>query len=107
MSTSPRDFWSKRWHSVLREIFLYLGYVPTKKLFGSHKKIGSIFGTFSAFFVSGLLHEYIVYCMWGARPGEQMIFFLFHSILFILWEIVEELLIGNRTVSHEAENSWG
>ncbi|CAG8768592.1 33558_t:CDS:1, partial [Racocetra persica] len=107
MSTGPRDFWSKRWHSVLKEIFLYLGYVPTKNLFGSYKKIGNIFGIFSAFFVSGILHEYIVYCMWGKRPGEQMIFFLFHGLLFILWEIVENLLVGDRTAMHEVENSWG
>ncbi|CAG8795057.1 42357_t:CDS:2, partial [Gigaspora margarita] len=79
MSTSPRDFWSKRWHIVLREIFLDLGYVPVKNLFSKHKKIGKVFGTLSAFFVSGLLHEHIVYC----------------------------LLVGNRMNMHEVKDSWG
>ncbi|RIB11875.1 hypothetical protein C2G38_2249858 [Gigaspora rosea] len=107
MSTSPRDFWSKRWHIVLREIFLDLGYVPVKNLFGKHKKIGKVFGTLSAFFVSGLLHEHIVYCMWGTRPGEQMFFFLFHGLLLILWEFVEGLLVGNKMIMHEVKDSWG
>ncbi|CAG8574088.1 411_t:CDS:1 [Dentiscutata heterogama] len=107
ISTSPRDFWSKRWHIVLREIFLDLGYVPVKNLFGKHKKIGNIFGILSAFFVSGLLHEYIVYCMWGNSPGEQMLFFLFHGLLLILWEVAEGLLVGNGIAINEVKDSWG
>ncbi|CAG8763703.1 9553_t:CDS:2, partial [Dentiscutata erythropus] len=107
ISTSPRDFWSRRWHVVLREIFVDLGYDPVKSLFGKHKKFVKIFGTLSAFFVSGLLHEHIVYCMWGTRPGEQMIFFLSHGLLLILWEVVEGFLVGNGIVINEVKDSWG
>ncbi|KAF0528062.1 toxin biosynthesis protein [Gigaspora margarita] len=107
MSTTPRDHWSKRWQIAFREIFLGLGYVPTKNLFGKHKKIGKVFGTLSAFFISGLLHEHFIYCMWGTRPGEQMSFFLFHGILLIVWEFIEGLLVGNRMNMHEVKDSWG
>ncbi|CAG8763205.1 1386_t:CDS:2 [Gigaspora margarita] len=107
MSTTPRDHWSKRWQISFREIFLGLGYVPTKNLFGKHKKIGKVFGTLSAFFISGLLHEHFIYCMWGTRPGEQMSFFLFHGILLIVWEFIEGLLFGDRMIMHEVKDSLG
>ncbi|RDX48293.1 hypothetical protein OH76DRAFT_664611 [Lentinus brumalis] len=49
---SLHEFWSKRWHQVLRHTFLVLGGYPGRWLAGD---VGMLFGTFLA---SGLLHEF-------------------------------------------------
>ena len=48
---SLHEFWSKRWHQVLRHTFLVMGGYPGRWLAGD---VGMLFGTFLA---SGLFHE--------------------------------------------------
>ncbi|RPD79914.1 hypothetical protein L226DRAFT_184876 [Lentinus tigrinus ALCF2SS1-7] len=49
---SLHEFWSKRWHQVLRHTFLVMGGYPGRWLGGD---VGMLFGTFLA---SGLFHEF-------------------------------------------------
>lgn len=98
MSTSLTDFWSIRWHQIFREIFVLFAYYPLKRLisnkikplFGKdYQKIGimleKIIPTIGVFFISGIMHEYIVwtsmYQFW--KPGEQLLFFILQAVVHI------------------------
>ena len=41
-----------------------------------------------AFFVSGLLHEYITIGDFDVWSGENFFFFMIHGVILILWEIL-------------------
>jgi len=88
MSTNPRAFWS-RWQDMYSETFRELGYLPVKNLFASFgfpRKFCMSMGVFGAFFISALLHEYFVITLFNVFTGENLIFFIFHSLLLIIWE---------------------
>ena len=54
LATSVRDFWSRRWHQLLRRSFIVLGGWPLSIFFG---RVGYIFGSFLA---SGIFHNVVV-----------------------------------------------
>ncbi|RIB30168.1 membrane bound O-acyl transferase family-domain-containing protein [Gigaspora rosea] len=95
MSTSLKDFWSIRWHQLFREIFVLFAYNPLERLINNkikpllgkdYQKIGimleKIIPTIGVFFISGIMHEYIVYTsmyqFW--KPGEQLLFFILQPV---------------------------
>ncbi|CAG8609705.1 28922_t:CDS:2, partial [Dentiscutata erythropus] len=95
ISTSLTEFWSIRWHQAFREIFVSFAYKPLRRLtinkirplFGKdYQKIGIIIEKLipimGVFFISGIMHEYIVlavmYQFW--KPGEQLLFFMLQAI---------------------------
>ncbi|CAG8646639.1 12979_t:CDS:2 [Dentiscutata erythropus] len=61
LSTSPRDFWSNRWHSIYRECFRELFYYPVRNFFKFNRNIGYILGILLVYFISGILHDYIYF----------------------------------------------
>src|SRR5205085_10526444 len=87
IASSPRDFWSYRWQSILNEIFKELGYLPVRNLFAPFvpRKIANMMGVLGALGVSALFHEYLVIGQRDVWTGEQFFFFMIHGVIFILW----------------------
>lgn len=57
-ATSLADFWTYRWHSILRRMFVFMGYKPMRALTAWMGKAPSTAaGVLGSFFVSGVLHE--------------------------------------------------
>lgn len=88
-STSPSDLWGRRWHQLLRECLIELGYLPIRSLFtNNNKTLGHIMGLLASFILSGIFHEYIIISLFGKITGEHFSFFIFQGIMVILWEII-------------------
>jgi len=64
MSTSLHDFWSFRWHQLLRPIFIFFGARPGGALLG---KPGAVMGAFG---VSAIVHHI---GMWGMGNGTDFV----------------------------------
>lgn len=64
MSTSIQEFWSFRWHQILRHLFIVFGSRPGGALFG---KPGAVMGAFA---VSAILHQI---GFWGAGKGTEFV----------------------------------
>jgi hypothetical protein len=64
MSTSIHEFWSVRWHQLLRHLFVTFGARPGGMLFG---KPGAFIGAFA---VSAILHHV---CLWGLGNGTEFV----------------------------------
>lgn len=63
-ATSLADFWSRRWHSLLRYIFVEAGYKPFESLIQAFIGPGPLSraaGLLGAFFISGLIHEFALW----------------------------------------------
>ena len=90
MSSSPRDFWSFRWHVTFNELYKELGFLPVRNLFSSifSRKISNSFGVLGALGISALQHEYLATSMFDVCTGEHLFFFMAHGVIFILWEAV-------------------
>ncbi|KAJ3267370.1 hypothetical protein HDU77_000084 [Chytriomyces hyalinus] len=90
LATSIRDFWSRRWNMIIKGILHRLSFAvvvsmlskspsekrqkPTKVQFGV--------ASMAAFFMSGMLHEYLIY-MFVPTPhifGENTLFFMLHGV---------------------------
>jgi hypothetical protein len=104
LSTSLRDFWSHRWNYTVKENLHRLGFKPTLKVLKvlstgnlhqdsskpsddksvqfKHPAWHFLLGAFGAFFVSGLIHEWLVLVlMEQTTTWENMLFFLIHGAL--------------------------
>lgn len=59
VSTSVREFWSKRWHQYLRITFMTLGYWPVRAALRPivGKRFASMAAVCGTFLVSGLIHD--------------------------------------------------
>lgn len=87
-SHSLHDFWARRWHQILRRVFMVFGGLPGRwigKRLG-HSKIGMLFGTFIA---SGLFHEIPAYAMGKGLDWRVPAFFSLQAFLVLgerLWQ---------------------
>ncbi|GBC03746.1 hypothetical protein RclHR1_00530021 [Rhizophagus clarus] len=92
ISTSPRELWSSRWHTMFDEPFKELGYFPLKNLSISlgftSRKFHNAMGILGAFFISSLLHEYYIIGLFNQITGEHLFFFMAHGAIMIIWELV-------------------
>jgi hypothetical protein len=59
-----------------------------------HKQALSAANVLAAFFMSALLHDYIVYAGFGATPGKQFAFFMLHGIAAVVEGVLAKLLPG-------------
>ncbi|KAI0087178.1 hypothetical protein BDY19DRAFT_306135 [Irpex rosettiformis] len=81
-SDSISDLWAKRWHQMLRRVFLVYGGIPGGWIAG---RPGFILGTF---FASGLLHECSIYVLGRGMDHRVTFFFTFQGVcvlLEVLW----------------------
>ncbi|KAJ3408772.1 hypothetical protein HDU80_004507 [Chytriomyces hyalinus] len=92
-ATSLRDFWSRRWNYPIKLTIHRLAFIPTLQLlsYSGKKQSGaapplwhSMIATLSAFALSALFHEYIVFILIrGETHGTSSIFFMIHGVLCI------------------------
>lgn len=108
-STSPSDFWNKKWNLMIHRILKYGCYLPTYKNIKS-KYISIAF----TFFISGLLHEYTNSIMFYHRRelrnpitgicddcyqykyGKLLAFFTWNGIVMLLERPFAKYLFANR-----------
>ncbi|KAI7872006.1 membrane bound O-acyl transferase family-domain-containing protein [Spinellus fusiger] len=102
-ATHLRDFWSKRWHTIYNDSFYHVGYRPLQQLVKKYGKKNSlqlhrVIPMFGVFVLSGIMHEYILYCVLGSLHslhfvgGFQCLFFS----LQIIGIVVEDVFISNQ-----------
>ncbi|RIB22169.1 membrane bound O-acyl transferase family-domain-containing protein [Gigaspora rosea] len=95
-SISPRDFWSNQWHQMFYLAFQELGYLPVRKYFSHNRTLGNMLGICAVFLISGLVHDYIAIVVFNHFSIDFIVFFLFHALFLILWEVVEGKILGRR-----------
>ncbi|XAR65727.1 Long-chain-alcohol O-fatty-acyltransferase [Bertholletia excelsa] len=97
LSTSLQDFWGRRWNLVVSNILRLTVYDPVKS-FSSRwmgRRWASVPAVLATFFVSGLMHEMILYNIGRMRPtGEMMCFFLIHGACLALEFAFKKALNG-------------
>jgi len=71
---SLNDFWAKRWHQLLRRMFIVFGGHPASYIAGP---VGMVFGTFLA---SGMFHEFSTYTMGKGLDPSITLFFLWQAL---------------------------
>jgi len=91
-SKSPSDFWGRKWNMQIHSTLKRSIFKPARKYFS--KKIAVA----ATFFVSGLLHEYVVLIFYRDATltpsyGKNMIFFGWNGVLILLESIVGRLAI--------------
>lgn len=89
ISISPKDLWGNRWHQIFRDLYMEVIYYPFKtKLKLKYKNnIAHMFSILFVFISSGLIHEYINFCATHNLTGLNIIFFLIHGIIYIIYEL--------------------
>lgn len=77
LSTSPRDFWSRRWNKFINKFALKHVALPLRKKVPAPAVIFAVFAT------SGLFHEYFAWGIAGTEAvfGSMMVFFLIQGAL--------------------------
>ncbi|OEU19977.1 hypothetical protein FRACYDRAFT_181752 [Fragilariopsis cylindrus CCMP1102] len=87
-STSPSDFWGRRWNLIVHTVLKNGVYKPVRKYFGRTTAV------LTTFLTSGIFHEWILYVVFGSGNSQQQQ--LYQPIygtctVFFLWQAV---LIG-------------
>ena len=87
-STSPSEFWGKRWNLLVHRGLKNGVYKPVRQQTASREK-----AVMAAFLVSGIIHEYVNLVMFEGRSYEfkwkQMVFFGWNGVL-----ILSEYVVG-------------
>ncbi|KAI3899003.1 hypothetical protein MKW92_011281 [Papaver armeniacum] len=93
ISTSLQDFWGRRWNLMVTNILWLTVYLPMRS-FCTHilgRKWATIPATLLTFWVSGLMHELIVYYVTRVYPTwEVTCFFVMQGICIALGSIVKK-----------------
>jgi hypothetical protein len=97
LSSSPRDFWSRRWNLLFK-------HTAHTVLFGPLRSRGmpAVVGAIIVFIVSSILHEYMVFISRPDRPdllGSMTLFFLAHSLATVLEAVVMKPLLHSTPPS--------
>ncbi|XP_078175075.1 putative long-chain-alcohol O-fatty-acyltransferase 5 [Carex rostrata] len=88
LSTSLRDFWSRRWNIMLSQTLRQAIYEPVTS------RLGPVVGLITSFLISGLMHEVIFYYLASSRPtGEVMTFFLLQGMGIIVEQAAKKATI--------------
>lgn len=127
ISTSLDELWSVRWHQLLRTSWVAFGFRPMRfitqralaKTVKNPLPIALMMGAIAVFAVSGLMHEYIIYCNVGWTvyrqffAGQQFFFFFIHGIGMASERILKKVTRGMtfprilaRIVSHAWVFAW-
>ncbi|KAI9494775.1 hypothetical protein BDB00DRAFT_288433 [Zychaea mexicana] len=111
LATSYNDFWNYRWHQLFRCIWLAIPFRPVLLLLKNNtnnsnpekkqqqsSQASLALATLAVFFVSGLMHEYLILCGSGVRAywneliGQECLFFTLHGMAVILERAVQPYL---------------
>ena len=93
-STSPRDFWGRRWYLLVYGLIKRTVFVPLRKLGFSGPS-----AALGGYFVSGIFHEYLfVVSMRSYVAGTMTAFFLCHMVCTVVETAVMSTRVG-KTVA--------
>lgn len=95
---SLHDFWSRRWNLYVKSILHRISFIALPKLTGFKEKSNGklISAGFFAFFVSGLLHEFMyTVSMNQWSRGKFMYFFLIHG-MFVAIELIFQGILKRK-----------
>lgn len=98
LADSLSDFWSCRWHQLMKSTWVAFPYRPTYRFMDRaltkytthHATIARAFGVLSVFAASGLMHEFTVLAFSGwtlyttTFVGQQTLFFLANGLAMIV-----------------------
>lgn len=79
VSTSPREFWSKRYNLIVRTFLHTSVFSPLQT-----RGFSAASASFASFFVSGLLHVYCAETTFRTGGLSTMCFFLLHGLLCLV-----------------------
>lgn len=105
MALSLDELWSQRWHQLLRSSWVAFAFRPTRfvtqrlltKRLKNPMPIVLLLSALSVFAISGMMHEYIIYCNVGWSIfsrffiGQQLIFFYIHGLAMVFERIVKKI----------------
>ncbi|KAH6787725.1 hypothetical protein C2S52_007277 [Perilla frutescens var. hirtella] len=95
LATSLQDFWGRRWNLMVPKILHPTVFQPVRSVLARlmGRKWAAIPAVMSTFFVSGLMHELVVYNFGRVRPsGEMMGFFVLHGASLSVEIVVKKML---------------
>ena len=99
-STSPTDFWSRRWNMIVRGLFHRSIFTPLRK-----RGVPAQLAALSSFVVSGLFHEYAFAPASGRRTlGCELAFFLVQAA-FCTLELAMRAAGGGSVAERSARRS--
>ena len=91
-STSPSEFWGKRWNLLVHRGLKNGVYKPVRR-----RSLSRVKAVMAAFIVSGIIHEYVNLILFADRAYEfkwkQMIFVGWNGVLILL-----EYIVGQWTL---------
>lgn len=91
LSSSPSDFWGRRWNNLIHSDLKRGVYIPCRKRIGSKVVAG-----LSTFIMSGLLHEHVWMVLFFDKDsywfGKQLLFFGWNGILLSLEYLLGETI---------------
>ncbi|KAK9766698.1 hypothetical protein K7432_004035 [Basidiobolus ranarum] len=102
ISKSPKEFWNVRWNKIFHENFRSCVFTPMNQAFvtesfGPGKKIAiRIFSGFFTFFISAIVHEFLVVFGSNSPPTlENTMFFLIHGVAVSIQVLLERFIGKN------------
>lgn len=100
-STSPSDFWGRRWNLVIHGVLKRAVFKPVYKLTSSR-----FLSLIAAFASSGLFHEYLLLAMHHNDQTVEVA--MFKNIAFFFWNaavIILEILLADKFVFQFAKKT--
>lgn len=118
LSTSLDDLWSHRWHQLLRTSWVAFAFRPTRhiaqrllvKRLKNPMPVVLLLSALSVFAISGLMHEYIIYCNVGWSVyrrfflGQQLYFFFIHGLGVVFERVIKQF--SKRILPSSYRNSF-
>lgn len=101
LPTSFHDFWSRRWNIYVKSILHRIAFIALPKLTGFHEKSNArlVSAGIFAFFVSGLLHEFMyTVSMDRWSGGKNLLFFLING-MFVGIELTLQGLLRRKQLT--------
>jgi len=86
-ATSPKDFWSRRWNVLFRELFHGSVFRPFFDLTKS-----TALSAIAVFIASGIIHEMEVYLSFWEVTGENMLFFIINCFFCMIQTQLERTI---------------
>ncbi|XP_021757895.1 long-chain-alcohol O-fatty-acyltransferase-like [Chenopodium quinoa] len=86
-SSSLQDFWGRRWNRMISDTLRHTVYKPVRSTFVDlvGLKWAQVMGTMATFFVSGLVHEVMIFNVTRVWPNwEVTCYFLLHGVCVVL-----------------------
>ena len=108
LAASLGEFWTKRWNLPASDVLRDSVYYPVVDMLATYGAFGApqglqrivsaddrraamvaipaaarIVASFLTFFISGVMHELVIFCLTGSITGEMILFFSLHGVMVI------------------------